>query len=57
MVRLFKNIFKNNKQEQTVESAVAQNVESQDQVVAENALDIEKKPKHGEDGVCCGGCS
>ncbi len=52
MVKLFKNMFKNNKEEQ-----VAKSDDLQAQAVAENAPVIEKKPKHGEDGVCCGGCS
>lgn len=57
MVKLFNNVFKSNKEKQTAEVDSVQNEDSQVQSAAENAPETEKKAKHGEDGVCCGGCS
>ena len=57
MAQLFKNIFKSNKEEQTAEVESVQSEDSQLQAAVENAPETEKKAKHGEEGVCCGGCS
>lgn len=57
MAQLFKNIFNSNKEKQAAEVESVQNEDSQAQAAAENALETEKKVKHGEEGVCCGGCS
>ncbi len=57
MAQLFKNIFNSNKEKQTAEAGSVQSEDSQAQAAAENAPEAEKKAKHGEDGVCCGGCS
>ena len=57
MAQLFKNIFNSNKEKQTAEADSVQSEDSQAQAAAENAPEAEKKVKHGEDGVCCGGCS
>ncbi len=57
MAQLFKNIFKSNKEKQAAEVESVQSEDSQAQAAAENASETEKKAKHGEEGVCCGGCS
>lgn len=57
MAQLFKNIFKSNKEKQTAEAESVQSEDSQAQAAEENAPETEKKAKHGEEGVCCGGCS
>lgn len=56
MVKLFKNIFTSNK-EQAVKTESTQKEDTLAQATSENSPATEKKPKHGEDGVCCGGCS
>lgn len=56
MAQLFKNIFNSNKEKLAAEVESVQNEDSQAQA-AENAPETEKKAKHGEEGVCCGGCS
>lgn len=57
MAQLFKNIFNSNKEKQAAEVESVQSEDSQAQAAEENAPEIEKKAKHGEEGVCCGGCS
>ena len=57
MAQLFKNIFNSSKEKQAAEVESVQNEDSQAQAAEENAPETEKKAKHGEEGVCCGGCS
>ena len=57
MAQLFKNIFNSNKEKQAAEVESVQSEDSQVQAAAEKTSETEKKAKHGEDGVCCGGCS
>ncbi|MCX7545986.1 CCGSCS motif protein [Marinicella gelatinilytica] len=57
MVNIFKNIFTSNNKQQAVETTPAQKEDTLAQATSENTPTTDKKPKHGEDGVCCGGCS
>jgi len=57
MVNFLKNIFKSDNKEQAVETAPVQSEDTQTHADSDNVKVIDKKPKHGEDGVCCGGCS
>ena len=47
MFNLFKNAAETNKAAEEKTNAVA---------AKNNQQQAEKKPVHGEDGVCCGGC-
>lgn len=52
---LLKNLFKKDGAEKP--QVQVQEVAPAKQAAAESATDaVKKKPKHGEDGVCCGSC-
>lgn len=56
MVKIFKNMFKSNKQ-QALEIEPVQRDETPSEATSKNEPATEKKAKHGDDGGCCGGCS
>ncbi|KAA3652171.1 MAG: CCGSCS motif protein [Proteobacteria bacterium] len=57
MIKIFKNMFTSNTEKQAVKTASVQKEDTLTQAASEHAPATEKKAKHGEDGVCCGGCS
>lgn len=52
---LLKNLFKKNSAEKPVVQT-HEPVEAKQAEVESATEAAEKKPKHGEDGVCCGSC-